>query len=83
MGWPRVKAKAVWACEWKSKKKKALELGRGEENMQNKGLVETLIVTWLEGFLDFGERKLGNGCGCFLQYLKSFRSTVTALCLLV
>lgn len=40
-----------------SKKAKGGVEGRGEErgNMRNKGLEETLIVTWLEGFWDFGE----------------------------
>ncbi len=46
--------------------------------MQNKGLEETLILTWLDGFWDLGEGKLGNGCGCILWYCKSIKFTVTA-----
>ncbi len=45
--------------------------------MQNKGLEETLILTWLDGFWDLGEGKLGNGCGCILWYCKSIKFTVT------
>lgn len=46
--------------------KKGQGVGRGEGNMQNKGLEETLIVTWFEGFGDFGKEKLGNEHGCIL-----------------
>lgn len=45
--------------------------------MQNKGLEETLIVTWFEGFWDFGEEKLGNEHGCILYQCKSIRLTAT------
>lgn len=59
--------------------KKGEGLERREGNMQNTGLDESLIVTWLEGFWDFGEEgKLGSGCGCMLWYCESIRFTVTA-----
>ena len=60
MGWPRVKAKAVWASEWKSQRKKKKCRGGERGTCKIKDFGETLIVTWLEGFWDF---ELGKGCG--------------------
>lgn len=77
MGWPRVKAKAVWASEWKSQKRLRAGAGRGEHAKQRiRGNSHSDLVRRV--LWDFGEGELGGGRGYILWHSKSSKLTVTS-----